>query len=399
MVYGDGTIRYDPKRRKWVGRYEKRTGQAKRQRGWVSADSEAECRRKLKAAIQTSAALPAFDARMRLDTYLRYWLEVHVTSSVRPRTADNYRSQVEHHLAPALGGHKLAGIRVPHILAWRNDMLARGDHPRSVSHRLTTLKVALEQAVRWEMLASNPAAKVPGPHVPQSDAKPLTVTQARAFLAHVRDDQWAAIYVLALTLGMRQAEILGLRWSDVTIGLAEGHQGAARDGVERPTAAGPAPVGRLEIRKTLVWLHGKPRLEDPKTERSHRTLELHSRAVAALVARRETQQRQRFGNADWSPHYDAGYDLVFTDPDGYPLERTVVTRAFQRHLKALGLPVVPFHSTRHTATDWMHELGMSMREIADVLGHSRPSQTSDTYSYLGGSATAKAARLLEEALA
>jgi integrase len=341
-----------------------------------------------------------------------------VQASVRARTADNYRSQVEHHLIPALGGHKLAGLRVPHVLAWRNDQLARGDHPRSVSHRLTTLKVALEQAVRWEMLATNPAAKVPGPHVPQSDRKPLTVAQARAFLAHVAGDQWEAIYVLALTLGMRQAEILGLRWVDVQLGRSDAvvvrgarSAVASADGMVRADEAVPVlrragdsadilgEAQRLVVRKTLVWLHGKPRLEDPKTERSHRTLELHSRAVAALVARQKAQRVQRLGNPAWSPHFDAGYDFVFSDPDGYPLERTVVTRAFARHLRALDLPAVDFRSTRHTAVDWLNELGMTMREVADVVGHSRPSQTSDTYSWLGNKATTKAAKLLDEELA
>jgi integrase len=77
----------------------------------------------------------------------------------------------------------------------------------------------------------------------------------------------------------------------------------------------------------------------------------------------------------------------------------VVTRAFQRHLRAAGLPIVPFHSTRGTAVDWMTALGMTMREVADVVGHSRPSMTQDVYSHLGNEATTKAARLLDEALA
>jgi integrase len=391
--------------------FEVHDGSQRRIRRTVSAKTEAECWRKLREIRRISATLPAYDERMRLDRFMAMWLEDHVLGSVRPRTADNYRSQVEHHINPALGGHKLAGLRAPHVLRWRNDMLARGDHPRSVSHRMACLRAALSWAVQLEMIERNVASLVPGPSVSQGDAKPLTVEQARAFLTAVKGDPWEAIYVLALTLGMRQAEILGLRWEDVQLGGPSGQSDTPMrdvrerdqvvDGVQRLVPHGSVQAARggtLTIRKALVWLRGKPTLEDPKTERSRRTLSLPVRAVSALRDRQKAQRLQRLASGKWSPHFDAGYDFVFADPDGYPIERTQITRAFQRHLAAAGLPRVSFHSTRGTAVDWMTELGLTMREIADIVGHSRPSMTSDVYSHLGNIATVKAARLYDEAL-
>lgn len=369
MGYGDGTVRWDEPRQRWVGRYEKHGGRARRQRGWVSSRSEAECRRKLAKAIQTSATLPAYDGRLRLDTFLGRWLD-EMQSGIRAVSADQHRSRVETHIAPRLGGHRLVDLRVPHIAAFRDDLVDSGLAPRTVNHVLGTLRYALAKAVEWRMVERNEASFVKGPHVPQGDTQPLTTAQAAVLLRHVEGDDWEAIYVLAVRLGMRQSEILGLRWRDVV-------------------------DTRIEVRKTLTWLHGRATLEDPKTERSHRTITLPREAARAIKARLAMQEGDRAISNAWSPFFDNGYDLVFTDRDGYAIERTQVTRAFQRHLATTGLPKVAFHSTRATAITRMHELGMTMREIADVVGHSKPSMTSDTYTYLGDTASIRAAELLD----
>lgn len=371
VTYGDGTVRYNAKRRRWIGRYEKHTGRAIRQRGWVSGETEAECRRKLREAIRTSRDLPAFDARLRLDTFLERWLE-DMETTVRARTADNHASRIRHHIAPRLGGHRLVDLRAAHITAFR-DELAASLSPRSVNHVLSTLRYALGRAVEWQMVPRNEAAFVRGLHVPERDGQPLTTAEARRLMVQVEGDPWEGMYVLAATLGLRQSEILGLRWRDL------------RD-------------GRLEVRKTLTWHRGVATLEDPKTERSHRTLTLPLQARAILARRRTEQAADREAAAQWNPLFDKGYDLVFTATDGYPIERTAVTRALARHLEAAGLPKVRFHDLRHTATAWLLELGLSMREVADVLGHSRPSITADVYSHLGGTAAPKAAAALDLAL-
>jgi integrase len=405
MGYGDGTHWYDPKRDRWIGRYERHDGRARRQRGQVSARTEAEVLRKLAAARRTSATLPGHDERLRLDSYLRRWLD-EMTPTVRARTADGHRSRIETHIIPRLGGHKLSNLRAVHIADFRDDLLAAGLSPRTVNHNLTTLRYALAKAVEWRMVDRNEGTFVSGPHVPQGDRKPLSTAQARTLMATVKGDPWEAIYLLAVTLGMRQAEILGLRWSDVGLAVQEGGLGRPLRGLPREDAGRGMAVslpdtgtpGSLEVRKTLTWLHGRATLEDPKTERSHRTLTLPRRVAEAIEQRRLVQRDQRLGNTAWNPHWTEGWDLVFTTANGYAIERTSVTRAFQRHLREVKLPIVPFHSLRHTATGWLLELGLSMREVADILGHSKPSQTSDTYSHLGGTAAPRAAKLLDEVM-
>lgn len=356
MSYGDGTVRWNAKRQRFVGRFEIHEGRARRQRGTVSGKTEAEAWRKLKERRQTLAVLPAHDPRLRLDRYLTRWLD-DMEATVRPRTAANYRSMIEGHIIPALGGLRLAELRPAHVAAFRDAQLAKGYHPRTVSHHLKALRAALQAAVRRSMLERNVAALVQGPSVPRTEARTLTWDQAEAFLESVAGDRLEAIYVLALTTGMRQGEILGLRWDDLN--------------------------GRtLSVERTLTRLNGKTFLSDTKTARSRRTLTLSRRAADALAARRSLGEPSVHG-------------LVFTTPDGYAIERTYVTRDFQRKLAALGLPKVAFHSLRHTAVSRMHDLGLTMREIADIVGHSKPSMTSDTYTHLEN-ASAKAARLMDQ---
>lgn len=379
MSYGDGTVRWSAGRERWIGRFEIHDGRAARHRGWVSDKTEAGAWRKLKERRQTLAALPAHDPRLRLDRYLTRWLD-DMEATVRPGTAANYRSMVEHHVIPELGGFRLAELRPAHVAAFRDAQLARGYRPRTVSHRLKALRAALQAAVRAQMIDRNVAALVPGPSVPSGDKVVLAADQALRFLDSVNGDRLEAIYVLAIDLGMRQGEILGLRWSDVQ--AQEPGAGSSRSGVVSGLRA--RSVARIEVQRTLTRLNGKTFLSDTKTARSRRTLTLTRRAADALAARRLAQRAET----------DRGYDLVFTTLDGYALDRTTVTRDFQRKIEAAGLPKVSFHSLRHTAITRMHDLGLTMREIADIVGHAKPSMTSDTYTHLDN-ASAKAARLLD----
>lgn len=365
--YGVGTIYWREDRQRWVGLYEVHDGSNRRRRRMVSDKDKAECRRKLRRAQSMSVALPNHDERMSVERFLHQWLDS-VTPSVRARTADNYRSMIETHIAPAIGGFRLSGLTVPDIERYRNAKLLELA-PRTVSHHLACLRAALGKAEAWGMVPRNVAAMVKGPSVPSPDIRPLSVAQARTLLARVQGDPWEAVYALALLTGMRQGEILGLRWGDIDL-----------------------DARRLVIRHTLVWLNGRPTLEEPKTDRSRRSLRLPVRVVAALRWRQGAQQAEREASDQW---HDV--DLVFAGPHGDAIRRDIYTREFQRHLREANLPMQRFHDLRHATVGILLDLGMTMREIADVIGHSKPSTTSDVYSHLGQDAADRAAELMDEA--
>lgn len=359
-------------RQRWVAAFEIHDGSNRRRRKWVSGKTEAECRAALRKAQSTLADLPTLDERVTVGAFLERWLTDAVAPSVRPRTYAYYRSMIAHHITPGLGSIKLARLTAPDIQRYLNGRRAKGLSAQSVAHHLACLRTALGQAVRWRLIPRNEATFVTPPHITRTDRTPLTVDQVRAFLEHVEGTPWEAIYALALGCGMRQSEILGLRWQHVDL-----------------------VAGEVHIDKVLVWLDQTPYLEDPKNKSSRRTVTLPSFALTALRARQATQRLDRVGNPRWVDR-----DLVFTTTDGDPLRRDLVTREFQRQLVAAGLPHQRFHDMRHAAVTILHGggQGLSLQAIGVSLGHSRPSETADRYAHLVADASRNAAETMDQVL-
>ena len=269
--------------------------------------------------------------------------------------------------APALGGYALDALRPAHVQAFLNAQRRRYS-PRTVAHQLACLRTALQSAVREGSVTRNVGSLVRGPHIPHSEVRPLSQAEAAQFLAHVRGDSSEALYVLALHTGMRQGELLGLRWEDVDL-----------------------PGAQLHVRKALVV--GGRYLDDVKTERSRRTVDLSPAVVASL---REHLRRQMVERENNPKRKEQGF--VFAGPLGSPLEATSVTRRFQSLLAEAGLPRQRFHDLRHAAASIMLANGVLMRQVADILGHSTPTVTANVYSHLGSDAGKDVAERMERAL-
>jgi integrase len=342
--WGTGSLYQRKSDGRWIGRARGR---------YVTGTNRDEVKARL-AVLKSSPSPRTTDT---VAEFLERWLAV-TQRRLRSRTVDGYRDIVDRHIVPGLGGIRLAELNGLDVQAWVD-----GQHgaPRSVAHRLACLRTALTHAQRNGLVDRNATVGVELPRIPRTAVTPLTVAQARAFLDATTDDRLSALYVLALTTGMRQGELLGLRWKDV-----------AEDS--------------LTIRKTLRFRQGKALLEEPKTERSLRTLPLSSMAVAALRRHKARQNVERLAT-DWT---DAG--LVFTTEHGSPLEAWRVTRNFQQRLADAGLPKVRFHDLRHTAASLMLERsGGNLRLVMEMLGHSTITTTADIYAHLAAEAKRRAA--------
>jgi integrase len=174
------------------------------------------------------------------------------------------------------------------------------------------------------------------------------------------DDRWSALYVLAVSTGLRQGELLGLRWEDVDLASAT-----------------------LRVRHTLQppgFPKGAPaRLTPPKTRRSLRGVRLPHSAVAALLRHRELQDAER-ARADGS-WQDRG--LVFPNTlGGYADYTNLVPRHFKPLLRRAGLPDIRFHDLRHTCATLMLAVGTNPKVVQETLGHANVSVTLDIYSHL-----------------
>ena len=185
---------------------------------------------------------------------------------------------------------------------------------------------------------------------------PLNVEQAKAFLKAAAGDRLEALFTVATSLGLRQAEALGLRWDDLDL-----------DGA------------RLSVRVSLQRIDGKPQLVETKTDKSRRTIKLPQFAVAALRAHRARQAEERLvAGSRW--HKEWG--LVFTTTIGTPIDRRNLLRRFREILTAANVPSHRFHDLRHTAASLLFAQDVRPKVVQEILGHSRIETTLNIYTHL-----------------
>jgi len=241
-----------------------------------------------------------------------------------------------------------------------------------VAHLHAVLHRALEQAAQWGLTPRNVAKLVTPPRPARREMATLSPEQARASLEAAEGDRLEALYVLALSTGMRQGELLALRWRDVDL---EG--------------------GTLQVRATLQRTRDGFQFAEPKTARSRRQVALTKPAVEALRRHRSRQLEERLQmGAAWEDN-----DLVFANEVGRPIEAgNLIRRSFHPLLDRAGLQHIRFHDLRHTAATLALGKGVHPKIVAEMLGHSQIAVTLDLYSHVTPTMQRQAAEALEAAL-
>lgn len=252
-----------------------------------------------------------------------------------------------------------------------NAKLATGLSPRRVQYIHAVLRRALVTAERWGLVSRNVAKLVDPPRVPKHEITPLTPEQARKLIEASADHRHLALYVTALGTGLRQGELLGIRWEDVDL-----------------------ETGRLRVRHTLANVKGELTLLEPKTDRSRRTVLLADTVVTALRAHRTRQRMERLVSG--SRWVDSGH--VFTTMHGTPYHAATITRAFQAALERAGLPRCRFHDLRHAAATFLLAQGMTLEDVKNLLGHSSITLTSNTYGHVLEQRQREVARAMDAVL-
>ncbi len=341
----------------------------------VYGHTKAEVRAKIRElARRAELGLSLEGGRQTTSVYLERWLESVARHRVRSTTFGRYAQLIRIHALPTIGDIPIAKLTGQHLSTLYGDRLAAGQSARSVEQLHNVLHSAFRQAVRWDLITRNPADLVSPPRPKRPEITALTADQARTLLDAAAGDELEALYVLALTTGMRQGELLGLTWAAVDVAGA-----------------------RLEVRASLVRRRAAEwSLEDPKSQRSRRRVSLSAAAVAALRSHRvrQAEARLRVGR-DWEDN-----DLVFTDAWGRPLDgRHVTGRAFRRLLERAGLPRTRFHDLRHTAATLLLASGTHPKLVQELLGHSTIALTLDVYSHVTPSMHDEAANTMDRILA
>ncbi|CAN5863024.1 site-specific integrase [soil metagenome] len=298
---------------------------------------------------------PIPSQREKVGPFLRRWLDEAARPTLRASTHSSYNDILVGHLIPGLGHIALAKLTPAEVQAFLNRKLASGLSPRRVQYIHAVLRRALGTAERWGMVTRNVAKLVDPPSVPRHETSPLTPEQAKRLIEAAEDDRFRGLYVTALGTGLRQGELLGLRWDDVDL-----------------------DAGRLRVRYSLANVGGTLTLLEPKTERSRRNVMLPDAVTAALRAHRTRQKMERLvAGSRWVES-----DHVFTTTIGTPLHAATVTRAFQVALDRAGLPHSRFHDLRHSAATFLLAQGMTLEDVKQLLGHSSITLTSNTYGHV-----------------
>jgi integrase len=372
---GEGSISRHPKRDLYMGRFYVEMPDGTHKRRTVYGKTRKAVAEKMNEALANrSKGIVVDDENLTLGAWLDRWLEDSVRGNVGAGSLRQYSIHIHHHIQPSLGRVKLSRLNPSHIQALYAQKLRDGLAPATVRLTHAVLHRALDQAVKFNLIAQNPTARVDLPKIKQDEITPLDPEQARLFLdaASEARERYEALFTVALTVGLRIGEVLGLRWSDIDL-----------------------EAGTLRVSYQLQRYPGKGLvLTEPKYG-SRRTIALPQRALESLRIHRKRQAEERLrAGANWR---DMG--LVFASEIGTPLDaRNVTHKHFKPLLKRAGLPNIRFHDLRHSCATILLSRGVHPTYVQNLLGHKSVKLTLDRYSHWMPSMGEQTAAAMEAAL-
>ena len=349
----------------------------KRKRKVIYGKTRKEVAEKLKVILRDQQqGLPVAMERQTVGQFLDHWLADTILPNRRAKTYRRYEQIARCHLVPALGRVALAKLEPQQVQALLKRTQAEGLSPRTVAYIRAVLRQALNQALRWGLVARNVATLVEPPKVERFKIKPLTTHQATILLEAARGDRLEALYRVALSLGPRQGEALGLRWEDIDLA-----------------------TGTLRVAVALQAANGRLTLVEPRTENTRRTLALPTALAASLKSHRvrQAEERRKLGTA-WHDH-----GLVSCTRVGTPIHPRNLVRSFQTLRERAQLPPRRFHDLRHSCLSLLAAQGLPARLAMEIAGHSDIRLTQNVYTHVYDEAQRQAAdamdRLFPDAVA
>lgn len=307
---------------------------------------------------------------LTVGTFLVQWLENSAKPRVREKTLADYTRLARSYLIPPLGHRKLSELTAAEIQSVYAKMQRDGLSPRSIRYAHSVLHGALEQAVRWNMLARNVSKLVDLPRHERREMNALSREEATAFLRASSGTQWDALWVLLLTTGLRPGEALALKWADIE-------------------------SGKIRVQRALTRSGTNYSLVEPKTPRARRVVTLPKSAAESLNTHRLRQIEERLKAGPlWVDN-----DLIFTTRKGNPLDyRLLVQRHFKPLLRGNNLRQIRPYDLRHSCATLLLGAGENVKVVSERLGHASAALTLDVYSHVLPDMQQAAAERLEKML-
>jgi len=332
------------------------------------SDSDAQ-RRRRELLSTMDKGIPIPSGRLTVAEHLRNWIEGAKTSCSQ-RTVDGYQSIVENHLIPNLGHIPLKDLQPQTIQAF----YGKGRETLSARTILTwhrILSQSLKFAVRTGALGRNPCDLVTAPRAVKKAMRTLTPGEVEVLLKAAEGSQYYSPIYMAVSSGMRQAELLGLRWRDIDLDMLS-----------------------ISVSQVLYKRRGVCIFKEPKTTGSRRRV-----AMTPKLAQFLREYRAERESVCWHQGRPLSLDdLVFANLEGKALDPCTLTHTFSRIARGAGLDRVRFHDLRHTFASLMLLRGAKPKVISEALGHASVAFTMDTYSHIISGMQEDAMALLDDVL-
>ncbi len=377
---GEGTITRNPSRNRWEARLTVgQTVDGRQVRRKVTGATRAEVAKRLRELRDhTDAGRSPARRDLTVGRFLDEWIADVLPGSVAATTAVQYRDVVRLYVKPHLGRKHLATLNARDVARMLADLEAQGLSPNTRRLARSILRRALRWAEAEGMVARNAAAIAHGVKVGGTEGRTLTIDQARALLASLEGHRLEAAFTVALALGLRRGELLGLAWDDLAL---------------------DATPARLTVHRALKRIPGTGLvLDETKTRGSRRTMHVPGPVVVALRDHRRRQAAERLVlGAEWVP-LPLGADLLFRTPFGTPLDPDNFRNICYTVTKAAGLGRWSPHELRHSAASLLIAMGVPLKTVSESLGHSSIRVTADVYGHLMEPARAEAADAMASVL-
>lgn len=360
---GEGTIYYHEGKKLWTAiiTLSKHPGTGKLTRRSVYGKTQKEVAKKL-ADLKKQQAEGTLRAPDR--TTVADWAQTYLENAkgrLKAGTYQSYEMNIRLYVLPQIGNIRLEKLTARDV-ATMVDTLAKEKGTRTSQYARTLTSMMLNYAVALDVLPRNVAKNTKPPKARREEMKFWQPSEVRTFLRTIEGHRMEALFKLALTTGMRKAELLGLRWRDLKGDV-------------------------LSIRQTVVRVGYNPHIDTPKTQAGERDLILDPETLAALAQRRQEYEAERAAaGPDWEDN-----DLMFADLHGKPLMPWRVDYQWRALRDGCEVTPIRFHDIRHTYASLAIASGMDVRMLAERLGHADASITLKVYSHVFHSQRRRAA--------
>ncbi|MCL6612470.1 MAG: site-specific integrase [Peptococcaceae bacterium] len=321
-------------------------------------------------------------SKLTFKQFAERWLRDYGETNLAPKTLFRYK-QILARVLQAMGHLKMEQIKPMHLVEFYNNLREEGIRKDGKSGKLSdstilyhhrVISSIFNDAVKWEVIPSNPAGKVDPPKAKTKQAPCYNEEQTAALMAALDKEplKYKAMVILALATGLRRGEIMGLEWPDVNF-----------------------ETNTITVSRASQYLPEKGTFsKDPKNETSIRVIATPESVMALLKQYKAHQNEERLKVGDlWK-----GSNRLFTTWDGRPMHPDTISSWFPKFLARHNLPHIKFHAMRHTSATLLIAEGIPLKNVSARLGHADTRTTDKIYAHALVSVDKKAAQAMDNIL-